>query len=413
MPSLTDGAIRRALKEVATTLSPLSLADGEGRGTGRLILVIRPMPNRVIADWMVQQWRDGQRSRKKIGTYPAMSLAQARDIYDRDFADAIQKGQSIKIVADARSGTVGDLFKGYVDHLKTSDAATWDQAKKILDKVEEVLGKHRPARDIAPDEVVAAIRPIFQRGAPSMADHVRATVRAAFSWGLKSELDYRNPSPRRFGLVLNPAAGIPCEPYVPGTRWLEESEFCRLYRWLECPDVPIHPPYPRAVRVLMLTGQRVSEIATLHKTQWNSRERLLDWSTTKNDRPHAAPVPEIAAEILDAIVPNEYGWLFPSAFDPSKPVKHTTLYSFMWRQRERGVIPIVTNRDLRRTWKTLAGKAGLSKEIRDRIQNHALQDVSSKHYDRWSYMPEKRAAMKQWNSFVTKMLSAYRRRLVA
>jgi hypothetical protein len=65
----------------------------------------------------------------------------------------------------------------------------------------------------------------------------------------------------------------------------------------------------------------------------------------------------------------------------------------------------VTNRDLRRTWKTLAGKAGISKEIRDRIQNHALQDVSSKSYDRWNYMPEKRAAMKEWDQFVRALLS--------
>ena len=57
------------------------------------------------------------------------------------------------------------------------------------------------------------------------------------------------------------------------------------------------------------------------------------------------------------------------------------------------VIPVVTNRDLRRTWKTLAGKAGISKEICDRIQNHALHDVSSKSYDRWNYMPEKREGM--------------------
>jgi len=77
----------------------------------------------------------------------------------------------------------------------------------------------------------------------------------------------------------------------------------------------------------------------------------------------------------------------------------------MWRQRERGVIPVVTNRDLRRTWKTLAGKAGISKEIRDRIQNHALQDVSSKSYDRWTYMPEKRAAMKKWDRFVSTLLN--------
>ena len=80
----------------------------------------------------------------------------------------------------------------------------------------------------------------------------------------------------------------------------------------------------------------------------------------------------------------------------------------MWRQREREVIPVVTNRDLRRTWKTLAGQAGLSKEIRDRLQNHTLQDVSSKSYDRWNYMPEKRAAMKKWNAFVQAMLNRKR-----
>ena len=77
----------------------------------------------------------------------------------------------------------------------------------------------------------------------------------------------------------------------------------------------------------------------------------------------------------------------------------------MWRQRDREVIPFVTNRDLRRTWKTLAGKAGLSKEIRDRLQSHKLQDVSSKSYDRWNYMPEKRAAMAKWDKFARVLLS--------
>ena len=77
----------------------------------------------------------------------------------------------------------------------------------------------------------------------------------------------------------------------------------------------------------------------------------------------------------------------------------------MWRQREREVIPLVTNRDLRRTWKTLAGKAGLSKEIRDRIQNHALHDVSSRSYDRWTYLPEKRAGMTKWDRYIRALLA--------
>src|SRR5262249_314761 len=107
------------------------------------------------------------------------------------------------------------------------------------------------------------------------------------------------------------------------------------------------------------TGQRVEEIAALHVDQWDAKERIIDWSKTKNGKPHAIPVPLIAAELIESIVPNEFGWFFPSAKDPSTPVSAGTLYSFMWRQRDRGVIPVVTNRDLRRTWKTLAGKAGV------------------------------------------------------
>jgi integrase len=155
----------------------------------------------------------------------------------------------------------------------------------------------------------------------------------------------------------------------------------------------------------MLTGQRVEEIARLHEDQWDAAERIIDWSKTKNGKPHAIPVPSLAAELIGSIKPNAYGWFFPSAMDPSRPVSRETLYSFMWRQRDRGVIPVVTNRDLRRTWKTLAGMAGVSKEIRDRIQNHALQDVSSKNYDRWTYMPEKRAGMAKWDKFVRALLS--------
>lgn len=414
MPSLTDGEIRRALKQVEQMGKQLSLVDGEGHGTGRLVLVMKPMPTRVTADWMAQQWRDQKRLKKKLGSYPSMSLSKAREVFARDFADLIQKGRSIKIAGDTRPGTVADLFEAYVQYLKDAEKPSWKETEKGLNKIADALGRNRPAREIEPDEIVEVIRPIYERGKKAMADHVRSYIHAAYSWGLKSEHDYRSASPRRFRLVYNPAAGIPTEPKKVGTRWLDEDEFVRLYRWLECPDAPVHPPYTRAVRILMLTGQRVEEIARLHVDNWDAEEKIIDWSKTKNGAPHAIPVPPIAAELIESIKPNEYGWFFPSAMDPKRPVSHGTLYSFMWRQRDRGVIPVVTNRDLRRTWKTLAGQAGVPKEIRDRIQNHALQDVSSKSYDRWNYMREKRAGMAKWDKFVRAMLARKRPfRLVA
>jgi integrase len=405
VPSLTDGSIRQALKRVELTGKQENLVDGEGRGTGRLVLVLKPMPTRVTADWMAQQWRDGRRTKKKIGAYPSTSLAQARELFKRDFADVIQKGRSIKIAGDTRPGTVGDLFEAYVTALKASGKPSWKETEKGLNKVADILGRNRLARDVEAEEIVEVIRPIYERGARAMADHVRCYIHAAYSWGMKSEHDYRSASPRRFRIAFNPATGIPTEPKVQGTRWLDENEFVRLYRWLECPDTPVHPSYPRAVQLIMLTGQRVEEIARLHVDQWDAAEHIIDWSKTKNLQPHAVPVPSLAAELIASITPNEYGWFFPSAKDASQPVSHGTLYSFTWRQRDRGVIPFATNRDLRRTWKTLAGKAGVPKEIRDRIQNHALQDVSSKSYDRWNYMPEKRAGMVKWDEFVRGLLS--------
>jgi integrase len=404
MTRLTDGAIRHAIKRAEKSRKQITLTDGEGRGTGRLVLILKPMPTRVTAEWMAQQWRAGRRTKSKIGSYPALPLADAREIFQRDFVQLILKRSSIKFAADSRPGTVGDLFDGYIDSLKAARKPSWPEAKYNLDKATDVIGRDRIARDISPDDVLGVLRPIYERGARSLADHVRSYIRSAYSWGLKSERDYRSTSPRRFKLAHNPAEGIPTEPKTAGTRWLDDTEFVRLYRWLECPDAPVHPPYTRAVRIIMLTGQRVEEIARLHKDQWDRKEQIIDWSKTKSGRPHAIPVSKLAADLINSIIPNEHGWYFPSAKDPSKPVSAATLYSFMWRQQDRGVIPIVTNRDLRRTWKTLAGKAGVPKEIRDRIQNHALQDVSSKSYDRWTYMPEKRAGMEKWNAFVTSLL---------
>ena len=110
MTNLTDRTIQNAIKDVTKSRKQRLLADGEGRGTGRLVLILKPMPSRVTAEWMAQQWRDGRRVKSKVGSYPAMSLLEAREIFKRDFAGVILQGRSIKTATDTRPGTVGDLF---------------------------------------------------------------------------------------------------------------------------------------------------------------------------------------------------------------------------------------------------------------------------------------------------------------
>jgi hypothetical protein len=66
-------------------------------------------------------------------------------------------------------------------------------------------------------------------------------------------------------------------------------------------------------------------------------------------------------------------------------------------------------RDIRRTVKTLMGKAGVSKELRDRIQNHALTDVSAKHYDRYDYLTEKRHGLNVWNDYLELIINPHKK----
>jgi hypothetical protein len=138
-----------------------------------------------------------------------MSLSEAREIFKRDYADVILKGRSIKTASDARPGTVGDLFKGYVKHLKSNDQPSWLQVEKGLDKIAHLLNRDRLARDITADDVLDVLRPIYARGKRAMADHVRSYIRSAYSWAIKSEHDYRRSSARRFKIVSNRAATLP------------------------------------------------------------------------------------------------------------------------------------------------------------------------------------------------------------
>jgi len=51
-------------------------------------------------------------------------------------------------------------------------------------------------------------------------------------------------------------------------------------------------------------------------------------------------------------------------------------------------------------------KIGITKELRDRIQNHNLKnDVAEKHYNMYDYIEEKRNGLKVWNDYLELILN--------
>lgn len=95
--------------------------------------------------------------------------------------------------------------------------------------------------------------------------------------------------------------------------------------------------------------------------------------------------------------------MFP-ANNGLEPLRADGINQATGRLCEQADIAVFTPRDLRTTFKTLAGKAGLSKDIRDRIQNHVLTDVSTKHYDLYDYFDEKQEALKLWNVALSRII---------
>lgn len=395
MPALTDASIRAAMRAA----KPRTISDGGSRGQGRLILSVRPTGAAVAAEWYAQSWRAGRRSLSKLGSYPDVTLADARLRFAREYA-----GKDISKPI-RRAGSVGDLFEAYVASLRARGAPSADDVDAKLQDVGAAFGRARAATAITTEDVVDVLRPIYARGAASMADHVRGYIRAAFAWGMRSERDYRVQVPARFCLQANPAAEIPTEPKAAGTRWLTPPEFVTVWRFLEQPTTPIYDRNLIAIRVIMATGQRVTEIASLRASQYDRDRGLIEWPNTKNGRPHVIPLPAVAIDLLNGLPPTQSGWLFPAEQEPTKPVTSEVLYSCVWRARSRMPIAPFALRDLRRTWKTLAGQAGVSKDDRDRLQNHGRSDVSSRHYDRWEYLPEKTAAMARWSAWLDSLLA--------
>ena len=167
-----------------------------------------------------------------------------------------------------------------------------------------------------------------------------------------------------------------------------------------------------ALKLLIATGQRVEEVLHAHWAEFDVDD--LVWSIPAERRksrheisePHAVPLTEFHANLLDEIrtVTGSNEWLFPHR-DDVQPRKADALYQAVHRFCRKNGMPPFAPRDCRRTFKTLAGSIGIDLGLRNRIQGHAMTDVGSIHYDRWSYLPQKRRAMDAWADWLQALVT--------
>jgi integrase len=373
---------------------------------------------------------EGKAQFYKLGSFPDTDLAEARDLATdaRKLLDQNKdpkKERNRELAAEKanearkqKQGTVKDLFKYYAQGLEDAGKRSVNQVRRVFNAdVKPVIGDLK-ANEIKPDDIRAVLAPIKKRGAMVLANRVRSYLSAAFNYGIEWKDQNEFTRMVRFDITMNPVSSVkkPLKEEAAGERTLSEKEVKKL--WAAMGNKKKMPqPTGFVLRLILATsGQRVEEVLRATWDEFDLKAGLweLPPERTKRGRAHVVPLSKLATNELKALheITGESDYLFHAGRGADGPMRTDSLGYAIRRFCKDGEFERFTARDLRRTAKTLMGKAGISKETRDRLQNHKLLDTSSKHYDRYDYLAEKRAAVTIWESMLTAMIEGKKPKVV-
>jgi integrase len=261
----------------------------------------------------------------------------------------------------------------------------------------------RDFRNIRRADVIELIEGIVSDGKHVLANRVHSLVSKVFSFAVDADLLDANPAARlkRRG-VEN-----------PGRRVLSDKEIATF--WNGIVRSPVSEPTGLALRLALLTGARVSEIAGARKSEFTDLDKpgqaawLIPGERTKNKRDHLVPLSRLALDTIKAALKlcgDDTEYLFPARYNNGSPLDGHALTTAMLRFCADWKDP-PSPHDLRRTAATRLAMLGVHKEIRDRCLNHVtgLRDPESRHYNLYEFHAEKRDAFTKWARQVAGLVS--------
>lgn len=324
---------------------------------------------------------------------------------------ASRKAEARQRQQEAMKGSIKQLIDAYITGLKDDGKRSWADAERVLvANVYAHIPEGTKAKDVEPDDIRAVLVEIIQRDALVMANRVRAYLSAAFTFGIHWDNDPKNHfNAVKFGIKSNPVRDVPkpLKTEKPRDRALTEAEVKQV--WESFSNYRFRSKTVSVIRLLLaLGGQRVEDILGIHQGDVDIENRLLTLRDTKNGSTHVVPFGDVAEPLLKECLlkTDSTGHLF-GRMNGGKIglISHKTIAQATATLCRKTGIEHFQPKDLRRTVKTLMGFAGIRKEDRDRFQNHALTDVSSRHYDRYDYLAEKRQVMAVWDAYLQSMLA--------
>jgi integrase len=358
--------------------------------------------------WFVQyRTRTGETRKHALGDPAAVSFAQARREAGRLLAAAKLGGDPAGEVKDAKAAiTFAGLSERFLAH----------QRKRIRPRSYEELARHleshakplngKRADALGQRDIVALLQAVTERG-PILANRVRSSISAAYSWGMKA------------GLVISNPVAATFKPAEERTRdrVLSNAELVLIWR---CTGTT--SDHDRIVRLLMLTGARREEIAGMRWSEITLRDDgttgwVLPAERSKNRRAHELVLPPMIRDLLPA-PRDERGSVQRDLVFGARQGPFSGWSNCKTRLDERiaelnkgtPIAPWVLH-DLRRTFVTRLNDLGVEPHVIEALVNHvggAAKVGVAGIYNRSAYGPQKAAALVLWCDHIGSLVGVRR-----
>ncbi len=190
-------------------------------------------------------------------------------------------------------------------------------------------------------------------------------------------------------------------PYRPRERTLSDDELIAV--WKACEGLP--QLWKSYFRMLIASGQRRTEVACMHWDEIDLDRQIwtLPAHRTKNRRQHVVPISPLMKTVLAEAL-GRSGFVFPSSFDPKKPVYDFPRATDAWRKRAN--VTGFRLHDIRRTAASIMGQLNVAPHVIEAILNHKSGIISgiAAIYNKYGYDREKAVGLRQYGEHIEALI---------
>ena len=414
---LSDKAIRAALKAAVEAGKVRKISDGGG-----LVLETRPTG---AGWWRLRYWMDKREGMLSLGTYPDVSLADARKRRDEarkliaagsDPSDQRKADKENKIaqVEAARMADSGEPGPGTFEHVARDWLKTVHEVKVSAGHAERTrirleqdafpwLGR-RPIGEIEAPELLECLRRVEARGAIETAHRIKDSCGQVFRFGIATGHCKRNPA-ADLRDALRP---------VESRHHAAITDPKRAGALLR--DMMAYQGRPATRTALALSAMLLLRPGELRQTEWAEVDldgamltipggRMKRKKAEKaNGLPHVVPLAPQAIKLLRDLHPlTGHGrYVFPSLLTGERCMSDGTV-NVAIRRMGYGTLDMTAHgfRAMARTM--IAERLGIDPVVIEPQLAHAVKDANGGAYNRTQYLDQRRDMMSKWADYLDQL----------